>query len=508
MSSETSTRPSQVFILLSMAAATVAVMMTGQTHPVALLLLSAGVLACGLAAYFLHGALFALVEPKQIEATVTGERRSLLLADKQRVLHTIKELEFDHKMGKINAKDFQELAAPLRLRAAALISDLDRLDAEEAEAPRPSTTNACAACGTSNDRDARFCKNCGAPLSRGGKTSAATVATLLLVAGLSALHPTSAAAQIAMPNPKEISGVPLPAADVAAGSVTVRLIRGGFDKNIVGQDVVFHVGSKTQTVKTDAQGRAELKGVKPGDVVKATATVDKETLTSQDITVGNSGIRVVLVATDPDAVAREAEDKKLADGPAVKGTAVLGPNTRVIVEPGDEVLTVYYLLDILNSARAPVDLGGPFQLDLPSGARGASLMDGTSPQAKILGAHLTVVGPFKPGSTEVQLAFELPTGSDTKTIEQKWPVSMSEGTFLLQRTSAEDVSSPQMADRREASSDGRPIVVARITALGAGATLSFDVTGLAHHPRWPRYLALTFGLGFLFVGVREGFRRA
>ena len=75
MSSETSTRPSQVFILLSMAAATVAVMMTGQTHPVALLLLSAGVLACGLAAYFLHGALFALVEPKQIEATVTGERR-------------------------------------------------------------------------------------------------------------------------------------------------------------------------------------------------------------------------------------------------------------------------------------------------------------------------------------------------------------------------------------------------------------------------------------------------
>ena len=69
-------------------------------------------------------------------------------------------------------------------------------------------------------------------------------------------------------------------------------------------------------------------------------------------------------------------------------------------------------------------------------------------------------------------------------------------------------SSPQMADRREASSDGRPIVVARITALGAGATLSFDVTGLAHHPRWPRYLALTFGLGFLFVGVREGFRRA
>lgn len=510
MSSETSTKPSQVFILLSMAAATVAVMMTGQTHPAALLMLSGGVLACGLAAYFLHGALFALAEPTRYEDAVTGERRALLVADKQRVLHTIKELEFDHKMGKINLKDFQELATPLRLRAATLIEDLDRLDAEEAAAPVKSAKpreRACAKCGTANDTDAKFCKNCGAPLV-GGRSAAAAGAVVLLAFALGMTSAVPAQAQIAMPNPKEISGVPLPAADVKVGSVTVRLIRGGWDKNIVDQPVEFVIAGKARTVKTDAQGRAEVDGLAAGTVVKASAVVDGEKLVSQDITVGTSGIRVVLVATDPDAVKREAEDKKLAEGPAVPGTVVLGPNTRIMVEPGDEVVTVFYVLDIVNSARSPVDLGGPFQLDLPQGARGAGMMDGSSPQGKVLGAHLTVVGPFKPGSTEVQVAFELPTGSGTKTIEQAFPVSVPEATVLLQRVSGEDIASPQLVDRRETTNNGTPLVMARVTAIGAGGTLSFDVSGLAHHPRWPRYLALTIGLGFLLVGVRESFRKA
>jgi len=65
MSSETSTKPGQVFVLLSMAAATVAVMLTRNTHPAALLVMSAGVLACGLAAYFFHTALYSLLGPKR-----------------------------------------------------------------------------------------------------------------------------------------------------------------------------------------------------------------------------------------------------------------------------------------------------------------------------------------------------------------------------------------------------------------------------------------------------------
>jgi hypothetical protein len=128
MSSETSTKPWQVFLLMSMASATVAVMMTSHTHPAALLLVSGGVLACGLAAYFFHSALFALIGPKPAPpAPVTGRKRDDLMADKQRVLHAIKELEFDHRMGKIDQRDFDVLSAPLRRRAASLIEELDRL---------------------------------------------------------------------------------------------------------------------------------------------------------------------------------------------------------------------------------------------------------------------------------------------------------------------------------------------------------------------------------------------
>ena len=85
-----------------------------------------------------HEALFALVGPRQKAEVVATDRRDLLQWDKQRVLHAIKELEFDHKMGKINAKDFQELSAPLRLRAVTLMEDLDRIEA--ASQPAATTT--------------------------------------------------------------------------------------------------------------------------------------------------------------------------------------------------------------------------------------------------------------------------------------------------------------------------------------------------------------------------------
>lgn len=173
MSSETSTKPGQVFVLLSMAAATVAVMLTRYTHPVALLVMSAGVLACGLAAYFFHTALYSLVGPKRAPVAVTGQRRETLAADKNRILHTIKELEFDHRMGKVNAKDFDQLAAPLRRKAAMLIEELDRIDEDGAvgdhgalptSGARPDPQGRGCACGVVNDHDAKFCKSCGATL--------------------------------------------------------------------------------------------------------------------------------------------------------------------------------------------------------------------------------------------------------------------------------------------------------------------------------------------------------
>jgi hypothetical protein len=318
----------------------------------------------------------------------------------------------------------------------------------------------------------------------------------------------SVSAQVNMPNPSQISGVPLPAQDLPAGSVSVRVIRGGFDKNVPDQPVVFTIDGTKKVVKTDAQGRAQVDKIKTGAIVTASTNIDGSTLTSQQVTIAASGIRFVLVAIDPEAAKRAEEDKRLAAGPAIKGSVVFGPESRVVIEPGDEIITIFYVLDIVNSARTPVDIGGPLVVHLPTGARAAGVVEGSTPQAKINGPKLTVLGPFAPGTTSVQMGYELPTGSDSTKIVQMWPVAMPQSSIVLQRTGSEDLVSPQVSQKNETTSNGQRVVFGRLAAVPAGGAMTVEVTGLAHHSRVPRNIALTLVVGLMALGLREGFRRA
>jgi hypothetical protein len=54
------------------------------------------------------------------------ERRRLELAeDRDRALADLKELEFDHRTGKVSDEDYRTLVGPLRTRAAAALSALE-----------------------------------------------------------------------------------------------------------------------------------------------------------------------------------------------------------------------------------------------------------------------------------------------------------------------------------------------------------------------------------------------
>src|SRR5262245_55238167 len=54
------------------------------------------------------------------------ERRALELAeDRDRALAALKELEFDHRTGKISDEDYRELIGPLRLRVAEALRALE-----------------------------------------------------------------------------------------------------------------------------------------------------------------------------------------------------------------------------------------------------------------------------------------------------------------------------------------------------------------------------------------------
>ncbi len=66
----------------------------------------------------------------------------------------------------------------------------------------------------------------------------------------------TAAAQFAMPDPKQMSGIPRPVSDLPDRTVSVRVIRGDLSNNIANQPVDLLIDGKSQTVKTDENGRA------------------------------------------------------------------------------------------------------------------------------------------------------------------------------------------------------------------------------------------------------------
>jgi hypothetical protein len=199
MSSATSTEPQrpadagfqpwQFYLLLAMIAATAAVVLSRQTQPAALLLLSAAVIAIGLIGAALHRAVAGFMGDRTLGREPIGERaRDRLVREKALVLRSIKELEFDRAMGKVSDTDFADISGRLRTRALALMEELERADAAppaaasarapaapgvaaargRAEAPpRAPAASACPECRTLNEPDARFCKQCGRRLQDG-----------------------------------------------------------------------------------------------------------------------------------------------------------------------------------------------------------------------------------------------------------------------------------------------------------------------------------------------------
>jgi hypothetical protein len=58
-------------------------------------------------------------------STELQDRRLMLIDERDRTLAALKELEFDHRTGKIDDTDYRELVGPLRRTAAEVIQALD-----------------------------------------------------------------------------------------------------------------------------------------------------------------------------------------------------------------------------------------------------------------------------------------------------------------------------------------------------------------------------------------------
>ena len=323
--------------------------------------------------------------------------------------------------------------------------------------------------------------------------------------GLCALSFVTSQAQIEMPDPSLIHGRALPAPELPAGTVTVRVVREAIGNNIADQEVtVVLPDGQRRSALTDAEGRAEFPGLPPVSGARAESVVSGETLVSEQFAVPSSGgLRVILVA----GLAAAAERRKTEEAaglaaPPVPGAVVLGGNSRVVMEFQDDRLQVFYVLEVLNNARTRVDIGGPLLIELPTGAGGAGVMQGSSPSVSVSGDTVTVTGPFAPGATSVQVGFTLDSDSADYTLEQRWPVALERVTVAVEKVGELNVASPQFSGVEErASETGTPFLVANGPALPVGGVLTLQLSGLPVHSRTPRYVALGVTAAVLAFGA-------
>src|SRR6187401_696904 len=85
-----------------------------------------------------------------------------------------------------------------------------------------------------------------------------------------------------MPDPKQMSGMPLPVPDVAVGTVSARVIRGALTNPMQGETVELLGAGDARTAKTDEAGRATFSGIAAGTRVKTVVTVKGERIESQE----------------------------------------------------------------------------------------------------------------------------------------------------------------------------------------------------------------------------------
>jgi hypothetical protein len=306
-----------------------------------------------------------------------------------------------------------------------------------------------------------------------------------------------ARAQFAMPDPKQMAGIPRPVDDLPNGAISVRLIRGALSNNIANHPVELRVGSKVLTVTTDESGRAQFNDVTPNATVKASADVDGEHLESQEFPApSRGGIRLMLVATD-----RSKGAAATADAPAVAGQVVIADQSRIVIQPREESVELFYLLDIANSAQIAVNPTAPFVFDMPKAASGTAIMEGSSPQASVAGTRVTVQGPFAPGHTFVQVASALSAADGSVEIAQKLPANLERLAVVVKKVGDTTLSSPQLKEQREIPADGEMFIAATGGPVAAGQPIELSLSGVPHHSAAPRSVALTLAVGIALVGA-------
>lgn len=352
-----------------------------------------------------------------------------------------------------------------------------------------------------------------------------TVVLHCLLAALVVAVPASAQ----FPDIRQMSGMPLPSGELPDGTVSVRVVRESLANNLTGVTVTVAGDGVAESAQTDAEGRAIFSGLRSGATVQARVTLDGETVSSQSFSVpAQGGVRLILAmgltgaggATDappgsgapaagsaPGVAPGSAPGSGPGAAPsvAVPGRVVLGTQTRTIVEVIDGALEVFHVFEIANVADGPVDVGAPIEFPLPDGARTVTLLEGSTPQARVFERKLVIAGPFAPGRTMAQVAYRLGYSGPTADVSITLPLPMIQTNLIVRKLGDMRVVAPVLAQSREAQAEGRTYWTGTGPGLNAGEVLTVSLDGLPYHSPWPRYTALALAGVVVLVGLWLGF---
>ena len=488
--------------------ATAAVFIVRGTSAENLIFVCLGIFGAALVGLAALNALTPLVTGETRQPEMVGNQTRIALErEKNLLLRSIKELEFDHAMGKVAEADFEEMSARLRSRAVRLLQELDntttgyrdlierelarrlgktgatgstRVDPDEAKvepndgstkvepyrersepyaerSEQPETVERRhAPAGVDGSRASGACPSCATVndddarfcKSCGSKLLALVASFIIPFSFFVFSFATPASAQFQMPDPKEMSGIPRPVTDLPTGHVSVRLIRGQLSNNIQGHPVEMHAGGKVLTVKTDENGRAEFSGVAAGTAVRAVATVDGERLESHEFPW--PGLR-----RHPRDARRDAQRERYARTclPAATRQCRAGRSDahhRRSHGRRDPDLLHPRHSEHRPSARA-AGVGRP--AGHAHGAASTTVLAG-APNAVARGDRVTVSGPFAPGQTPVEVAYRLRFDSGNVTFEQKMPLAVPNLAVLMKKVGDMSLSSPQLPNVQEREFEG------------------------------------------------------
>ncbi len=257
----------------------------------------------------------------------------------------------------------------------------------------------------------------------------------VLLLGLVTATPSSAGPPPGAPDPRAMSGIPRVDPQVAAGTITVRVLDGGFGSPAVGVDVTVALTgadgtTATRTATTDGQGRATVEGLSAfiGGTAVASVTRGAESLRSQSIPlVAEAGSRVMLVASGGAEASGAATGGAAAGGTTDSGPAAAAgtgdvpkhgesggpevpmPGTAFVLEgtPAGELVVGTFDLD----SRRPIgEIVVTLRLEPPGGevqtrtaksdARGKVSFEGLLPPAVPAGTQLEVAAILVAGEPE------------------------------------------------------------------------------------------------------------